>query len=55
MASYFMYGSNKIKKYVNLYVLLSALVFAAFYPAMTGVKVSVEYIELLRWLPSWWF
>ncbi|MDD3970293.1 MAG: phospholipid carrier-dependent glycosyltransferase [Clostridia bacterium] len=55
MASYFMYGNSKIKKYVNLYVLLSALVFAAFYPAMTGVKVSVEYIELLRWLPSWWF
>lgn len=55
MASYFINGNPKYKKYVNIYILLSALIFAAFYPAMTGLKVSVDYIELLRWLPSWWF
>lgn len=55
IASYFMEDNPKIKKYINIYVLLSILVFAAFYPAMTGIKISVDYIELLRWLPSWWF
>lgn len=55
MASYFMEDNPKVKKYINAYVILSILVFAAFYPAMTGIKVSVDYIELLRWLPSWWF
>ncbi|HHT96020.1 MAG TPA: phospholipid carrier-dependent glycosyltransferase [Clostridia bacterium] len=55
MASYFMEDNPKVKKYINAYVILAILVFAAFYPAMTGIKVSVDYIELLRWLPSWWF
>ena len=55
MASYFMEDNPKVKKYINAYVILAILIFAAFYPAMTGIKVSVDYIELLRWLPSWWF
>ncbi len=42
-------------KYIKYYVALAGIIFFLFYPAMTGVKVSVKYIELLRWLPSWWF
>jgi dolichyl-phosphate-mannose--protein O-mannosyl transferase len=55
MAEYFIVKDPKNKKYINIFVIVCALVFAAFYPAMTGLKVSVDYIELLRWLPSWWF
>ncbi|MFA7673837.1 MAG: phospholipid carrier-dependent glycosyltransferase [Clostridia bacterium] len=55
MAEYFIDKDPKNKKYINIFVIVCALVFAAFYPAMTGLKVSVDYIELLRWLPSWWF
>lgn len=31
------------------------LLFAAFYPALSGVEVSRNYIALLEWLPSWTF
>jgi len=45
----------KHKKTVYLYLILVAILFAVFYPALSGIEVPLKYIESLRWLPSWYF
>ena len=43
---------------MSLYISYLALVaglFAAFWPALSGMTVTTKYIESLRWLPSWYF
>ncbi|NLB62187.1 MAG: hypothetical protein GX802_07235, partial [Clostridiales bacterium] len=34
---------------------VTALMFAAFYPFLTGIVASKSYMELMQWLPSWTF
>ncbi len=46
---------KKSKKIIILYLILVAVLFAVFYPALTGIEVPLKYIESLRWLPSWFF
>ncbi|WP_151208789.1 glycosyltransferase family 39 protein [Paenibacillus yonginensis] len=44
------------KKIRISYILLAALLFLLFYPALSGLTVSKAYIDnLLRWFPSWDF
>lgn len=39
-----------------LYVLVAALLFIAYYPALSGLTVSRDYIDyVLRWFPTWDF
>lgn len=47
--------NKKNKKIIILYLVLVAVLFAVFYPALTGIEVPLKYIESLRWLPSWFF
>ena len=44
-ARYFNYG----------YLAVVALMFVVFYPALSGMEVSLGYIEHLKWLKSWYF
>lgn len=38
------------------YVIVALLLFVAFYPALSGMQVSAEYVkDMLRWFPSWVF
>lgn len=37
------------------YLAVTAGLFIAFYPALSGLEVSSEYIEELKWFPSWIF
>ncbi len=34
---------------------VAVLLFALFYPALSGVEISKNYISMLEWLPSWTF
>ncbi len=43
------------RKWVYMYMGLTVLLFAAFYPALSGMKVPDWYTQSLRWLPSWFF
>ena len=43
------------KKSIWVYLLLVAIAFAMFYPAMSGIPFSKSYIEKLRILPGWYF
>jgi len=47
---------NIIPKYVLwIYMALVAIVFALYYPVLTGLPVSTEYVEKLRLFSSWYF
>ena len=37
------------------YIILIIAVFMIFYPIVSAMPVSGEYIESLRWLPHWYF
>ncbi|MEN6470508.1 MAG: phospholipid carrier-dependent glycosyltransferase [Clostridiaceae bacterium] len=44
------------RRYVKwAWLTVAVLLFAAFYPALSGVEVSRNYIAMLEWLPSWTF
>jgi len=46
---------RKSKKIIILYLILVAVLFAVFYPVLSGSVVPLKYVESLRWLPSWFF
>ncbi len=48
------YNQN-YKKYVNIYVLLCVFLFILFLPVISGFTSTNEYIDMLKWLPSWNF
>ena len=51
-----MEAKHKKFKYTTYAMLaLTAILFVVFYPAISGLSVSENYIAFLRWLPSWWF
>jgi len=55
LASFFK-ETFKNKKYAIGYVCVVLILFAMFYPILTGISVPKSYIEnFLRWFPSWWF
>ena len=35
------------------FVIVSIVLFAAFFPVLHGIPVSERYFRLLRWLPGW--
>ena len=42
--------------FLAAYLIVVALLFAMFYPVLSGLPVNVVYKDtLLRWLPSWTF
>ena len=49
-----MYDKNpKIKKYIIAYAALVVILFVMFYPVLTGMPVPTDYVNVLKWLPSW--
>ncbi len=42
-------------KGIGLYLILCFIVFLLFYPVSTGMKVSANYVDFIRFLPSWYF
>ncbi|MNN70779.1 hypothetical protein D3C81_1866560 [compost metagenome] len=46
----------KIRWVRYVYVGLAVTLFVVFYPVLSGMEVSSEYVEhVLRWFPSWIF
>jgi len=45
----------KVTKWLPVYMAVVLLLFAAFYPVLTGLPISSAYGKLLRWLPTWYF
>lgn len=43
------------KRFVLGFVIACIVMFAVFYPVITGIPFNREYIEGLRWLPTWPF
>lgn len=41
------------KKFSTLYIVLICLLFAAFYPVITGTEMSYDYGKALQWLSTW--
>ena len=37
------------------YLGLVVLLFALFYPVISGAPASIEYVRALEWLPGWTF
>jgi len=51
-----MYDRNRIKsKTIITYLAVCTLLFALFYPALSGLEVPKLYINCLRWFTSWIF
>lgn len=45
----------KFKKIYLIYILIVLAVFVYFYPVVSGMTVSEEYIESTKWLDSWYY
>ncbi len=43
----------KAKIPIRVYLILVFVLFVAFYPVLTGLKIPESYARLLTWLPSW--
>ena len=43
------------KAFTLAYLLLVVLLFVLFYPVISGMRISYEYKEALRWFGSWLF
>ena len=50
-----MESNQKYKYVVYGYLAVVAILFLWFYPALSGLEVSAEYIKHLRWFKSWTF
>lgn len=58
VADYIIRLKNKTFKGQTIWLCYLALVlglFVAFYPALTGNAAATDYIDTLKWLPSWFF
>ncbi len=47
------YAMNK--KAVYIYMTVVLVLFAFFYPVLSGTAIPSWYGKLLRWMPTWWF
>jgi len=45
----------KFKKIYLIYIVIIALIFIYFYPVVSGMTVSEEYIESTKWLETWYY
>ncbi len=45
----------RLKRYVNIYVLCCIFLFILFLPVISGFTSTNDYIDMLKWLPSWNF
>ena len=52
---YFMEKKRFSKPMLFVYLGLVFVLFVLFYPALSGMPVSENYIKALRWFPSWYF
>lgn len=46
-------GSGAHRRWVYVYLAAVVIVFALFYPMVSGIPIGIPYAKLLRWLP-WW-
>jgi hypothetical protein len=46
---------DKINIYIMIYLGIVLLLFAFFYPVLTGTVIPSWYGKLLKWMPTWWF
>ncbi len=55
MLVYFMKNElcRKSLKPAYIYVAVVIVLFVAFYPVLSGMPISVDYVKFLRWLPTW--
>ena len=44
---------KKLRLWLCVYLVVAALVFAFFYPVLSGMDVPLAYARLTRWLPTW--
>ena len=54
-AKYYALFDGKYKKYARIWLAIVVIVFILFLPVTCGFGTSLNYIHLLRWLPSWYF
>jgi 4-amino-4-deoxy-L-arabinose transferase-like glycosyltransferase len=47
--------ARALNRIYALYLGLAVLVFAAFYPVLSGATVSLSWVRFLHWLPGWFF
>lgn len=45
----------KLKRWIYVYMAGAAVLFAVFYPLLSGLVVDDSYTGWLRWLPGWSF
>ena len=45
----------KLRRVKWAYLGLVVLLFALFYPVISGAPASIEYVRALEWLPGWTF
>lgn len=58
MITYSLYSLNSKKenRYIICIIVVSAALFVMFYPVLSGMNISMEYInDILEWLPDWAF
>lgn len=53
VANSLMERTPKTKKAFIAFTVVAVVLFALFYPAISGMPVKKEYLEFLKWLPRW--
>ena len=48
-------GKKTIKIIVGIYLLMVLVLFVMFFSVLSGMVVEKNYVEWLRWLPTWYF
>lgn len=48
-------GAKFVPKIKFIWLAAAIVLFAVFYPVISGIQVSREYIRALEWLPTWTF
>ena len=46
---------TKSNKALYAYILLIIVMFMVFYPITSGMPVTRDYVDSLKWLPGWYF
>lgn len=49
------HGGKSAKRVVYIYLILTALLFIAFYPILSGMVIPRWYASILEWFPGWSF
>jgi dolichyl-phosphate-mannose--protein O-mannosyl transferase len=46
---------SKSKPYIIWYLVLTVVLFVMFYPVLSGMEVSSDYVDYLKWCKYWYF